>query len=75
MIKKKVIPKIFWIEVACTVYILNGCPTTNVPYHAWSRKKLVVSHLYVFRSIAYAHIYSANMVKLDDKALKCAFIC
>jgi transposase InsO family protein len=50
MLKEKGLPKQFWVEVvACSVYLLNWCPTKSVknmtPQEAWSGYKPSVAHL------------------------------
>ncbi|KAA0052393.1 integrase [Cucumis melo var. makuwa] len=56
------------------------CPmqtTTNggmTPYEAWCGEKPSVSHLRMFRSIAYSHILNQLRGKLDDKSEKCIMV-
>ena len=80
LLKGKDLPNQYWAEaVASTVYFLNFSPTKAVqnitPYEAWKGTKPTVSHLKVFSSIAYALLDSQNRKKLDEKLMKCIFIC
>ena len=79
MLKIKNLPKEFWAETtACTVYILNHCPTTNLkmetPQEAWAGPKPNISHMKIFKCIAYVHVPEQRMSKLDDKSIKAIFI-
>lgn len=79
MLKEKGLPKKFWAEaVACTVYLLNRCPTKSVrnmtPQEAWSGYKPIVAHLKIFGCVAYAQVPEAKRKKLDDRGEKCIFI-
>jgi len=63
LVKEKSLSNIFWAEaVACSSYLLNRSPTTNlkmkVPQEAWSGTKLNIAHLITFGCIAYTHIPS-----------------
>ena len=72
MLKGKHLPKESWGEVVSTAtYILNRCPTKKLegitPEECWSGVKLSLSHLRVFGSITYKHVYDQLRRKLDDK--------
>eukprot|EP00253_Pinus_taeda_P018707 PITA_18707 len=61
MLKANHLPNDYWVEaVNCAAYILNRCPTkavmNRVPEEAWSGRKQGVTHMKVFRCVAYAHI-------------------
>ena len=61
MLKGKHLPKEFWGEVVSTVtYILNICPTNMLEgitlEECWYGVNRSLSHLKVFRSIAYRHV-------------------
>ena len=65
----------FWAEaVVNAAYIRNRCPTRAVqdktPEEAWSGKKPHVSHLCVFKCVAYAKILDEKRSKLNTKATK-----
>ena len=71
--------KEFWAgAIDCAIYLSNHCPVCSVqgkdPQQAWSRKKPTVSHLHVFRSIAYAYVPDQERSKLVDKNKKYVFI-
>jgi hypothetical protein len=79
MIKEKHLPNEYWAEaVACSVYILNRCPTKAVinktPEEAWSKRKHKISHLRVFGCVAYSLIPQELRRKLDDKGEKFIFV-
>ncbi|MCO5583253.1 hypothetical protein L7F22_037162 [Adiantum nelumboides] len=79
MLKAKSLPHKLWMEaVACATHVLNRCSTCALkaipPYEAWYDKKPVVSYLYVFDCLAYAHIPQQLRGKFDDKAVKCIFV-
>jgi hypothetical protein len=79
MLKEKGLPKQFWAEaVACSVYLLNRCPTKSVknmtPQEAWSGYKPSVAHLRIFGCVAYAQVPEAKRRKLDDRGEKCIFV-
>nr|GEU61793.1 retrovirus-related Pol polyprotein from transposon TNT 1-94 [Tanacetum cinerariifolium] len=61
-------------RVDCAVYLLNRCPSKSLdnktPQEAWNGLKPTVSHLRVFKSIAYVHVPSQRRLKLDDKSKK-----
>jgi len=78
LLKEKCLSNTFWDEaVACSTYLLNRSPTTNlkmkVPQEAWSGTKLNVVHLRTFICIAYAHIPSELRKNMDDRSDKCIF--
>jgi hypothetical protein len=79
MLKEKGLPKQFWVEaIACSVYLLNRCPTKSVknmtPQEAWYGYKLSVAHFRIFGCIAYAQVPEAKRRKLDDWGEKCIFV-
>ncbi|KAL4290879.1 hypothetical protein GQ457_14G021340 [Hibiscus cannabinus] len=79
MLKAKNMPKEFWAEaVSCAVYLSNHSPTKNLdnvtPQEAWSGRKPSVRHIWVFGSIAYAHVPDQGRLKLDDRSSKYVFI-
>jgi transposase InsO family protein len=79
MIKEKQLPNEYWVEVvACSVYILNRCPTKAVinktPEEAWSKRKHNITHLRVFGCVAYSLIPQELRKKLDDRGEKCIFV-
>jgi transposase InsO family protein len=79
MLKEKGLPKQFWAEaVACSVYLLNRCPTKSVmnmmPQEAWSGYKPSFAHLQIFGCVAYAQVPEAKRRKLDDRGEKCIFV-
>lgn len=79
LLNEKKLPKQFWAEVvACSVYLLNRCPTKSVrnmtPQESWSRYKPSVGHLRIFGCIAYAQIPESKRKKLDDHGEKCIFV-
>ncbi|GJV35247.1 retrovirus-related pol polyprotein from transposon TNT 1-94 [Tanacetum coccineum] len=60
-------PKEFWAEaVDCAVYLLNRCRSKSLenktPQEAWNGLKPIISHLWVFGSIAYVHVPSQRKV-------------
>ncbi|GKB08670.1 retrovirus-related pol polyprotein from transposon TNT 1-94 [Tanacetum coccineum] len=72
MLKSKKMPKEFWAEaVDCAVYLLNRCPSKSLdnktPQEACNGMNPTVSHLRIFRSIAYVHVLSQKRFKLDDR--------
>ena len=63
MMNARAVPKRFWADaVATAVCLLNISPTKAVydrtPYEAWTANKSKVSHLRIFRCIAYALVHS-----------------
>ena len=73
MIREKHMPNIYWAEAASTtVYLMNRCTTNGVhkltPYEILVGRKLILSHLKVFGSIANIRIPNANQEKLDVKS-------
>nr|GEZ60125.1 retrovirus-related Pol polyprotein from transposon TNT 1-94 [Tanacetum cinerariifolium] len=79
MLKTKKMPNEFWAEaVDCAVYLLNRCPSKSsdnkTPQEAWNGLKPTVSHLRVFGSIAYVHVPSQRILKLDDRSEKHVFV-
>ncbi|KAH9719925.1 hypothetical protein KPL70_005931 [Citrus sinensis] len=79
MLMSKRLPKEFWAEaIACAVYLSNRSPIRSVwgktPQEAWSGRKPSITHLRVFRSIAYVHVPDESRAKMDDKSEKFIFI-
>jgi hypothetical protein len=79
MLNEKNLPNYFWVEaVATIVYIMKQTPTTIVHgmtlEEKFTSKKLDVSHLRVFGSIAYVHVPNEKKSKLDAKVEKCILI-
>ncbi|KAM1484192.1 hypothetical protein EV2_037025 [Malus domestica] len=79
MLKEKNLPKELWAKaVACSIYLLNRCPTKSVkrmtPQEAWSGYKPNVAHLRVFGCVAYAQVPEAKRRKLDNRGEKCVFV-
>nr|GEV11162.1 hypothetical protein [Tanacetum cinerariifolium] len=60
--------------VDCEVYLLSRCLSKSLdnktPQEAWNGLKPTVSHLWVFKSIAYVHVLSQIRLKLDDRSEK-----
>ncbi|XP_044480793.1 uncharacterized protein LOC123207452 [Mangifera indica] len=79
LLNERRLPKQFWAEaVACSVYLLNRCPTKSVrnmtPQEAWSGYKPSIGHLRIFGCIAYAQIPDSKRKKLDDHGEKFIFV-
>jgi len=79
MLKGKNLSNGFWAKALNTaVYLKNRSPTKSLefktPYEALYVFKLVVKHLRVFGSKAFAHIPKEDRRKLDSKAIICTFI-
>jgi len=75
MLHNRSIPNKLWAEaVFIAVYMLNRSPTMAVkqktPKEAWFERKLKVSHLKVFGSIAYTWIPTEKRTNLDLKRKK-----
>jgi len=71
MFKSKNVLKEFWAEaLQCAIYVKNRCPYAKLnektPQEVWSGRKLSVSHLIVFGSIAYGHVPAQQRTKLED---------
>ena len=78
MLKEKHFPNEYWAKaINCAAYILNRCPTkavmNRVPKEAWSGTKKFVTHMKLFRCVAYAHVSDQLRKKLDNKGEKCIF--
>ena len=61
MLNEKHMPKSYWAEAAnTTVYLMNRCTTSRVhevtPHKKYYGKKLDLSHVRIFGSLAYVHI-------------------
>jgi hypothetical protein len=79
MIKEKQLPNEYCTEaIACSVYILNRCPTKEVinksPDEAWRKRKHNIAHLRVFGCVSYSLIPRELRKKLDDRGEKCIFV-
>jgi len=79
MLKSNNVPKEFWAKVVqCAIYVKNRCPYAKLnektPQEVWSGRKLSVSHLKVFGSIAYGHVPAQQKNKLEDRSKKYMFI-
>lgn len=75
MLKVKNFPNDYWVEfVACTISIINRCPTKNVRNmileDAWSGRKHIFTHMRVFVCVAYAHVPNELRKKLHNKKEK-----
>jgi len=46
----------------------------KTPQEAWIERKLSISHLRVFGSVAHVHIPEQKKAKLDDKSEKFIFV-
>mgnify|MGYP000146694266 CR=1 FL=1 len=56
MLHEKHMPKFYWTKLASlVVYLSNGVHETT-PYETYMGRKLILSHMTVFRSIVYVHI-------------------
>lgn len=69
----------YWVEVAQTAaYVLNQTSSKmrkgHTLYELWWGRELNVSHLCVFRSLAYAHIPKEFRKKLISKSLRRVFV-
>lgn len=78
MLKASELPKKFWADATVNVaYISNILPTYTVrektPHEFWFGVKPKISHLRVFRCVAFTHIPLQNLQKLDNRAVKGAF--
>lgn len=79
LLKDKGMPLKFWAEVVLTAVQLINISFTialknKTPYEVWLGYKPKVSHLWVFRCIAYSLLPSNKLQKLDTKSKKCVFI-
>jgi hypothetical protein len=79
MLNEKNLPNYFWVEeVTTVVFVMNRTPTSTVhgmtPKKKFTGKKLNVSNLRVFGSIAYMHVPDEKRSKLNSKIKKCIFI-
>ena len=75
MLHEKHTPNFYWAEAASTtVYLMNRCIPKGVheltPYEIFAGRKLIISHLKVFKSIAYVHILNEKREKLNAKSKK-----
>jgi len=69
----------FWGKAVNTaMYIKNRCQTkaldSKTPQDAWSGRKPNVSHLRVFGSKAFAHVFDEKRTKLESKSMPCVFL-
>jgi len=74
ILKSKKMSKEFWAEVMqCAIYVHNRCPHVKLddqtPQEAWSGQKLIVCHLKVFGSVAYAHVLDQRSLKTKAKGI------
>ncbi|GKB35149.1 retrovirus-related pol polyprotein from transposon TNT 1-94 [Tanacetum coccineum] len=64
--------------VDCAVYLLNRCLSKSLdkktPQEEWNVMKPTVSHLRIFRGIAYVDVPNQKRSKLDDRSEKHVFI-
>ena len=72
MLKAKQLPNEYWAEVvACSVYILNRCPTkamiNKTPEESCSKRKHNIAHLRVFGCVAYSLIPQELRKKLETR--------
>ena len=79
MLQVSKLPHRFWQEaVATSCYLQNRSPHKllglNTPYTIWFVHKPNLSHLRVFRAIAYSHIPLEQRKKLDPHAKKCIMV-
>ena len=79
MLKNKKIPKEFWAKVIdYAVYLSNHSSNQSTwnktSQQVWNKRKQKISHLRVFESIAYVHVFDQKRSKLDDKNEKYVFI-
>ena len=75
MLHENHMPNSYWAEAVSTnVYLMNRYTTNGVheltPYETFVGRKPILSHLKVFRSIAYARIPREKRQKLDVKLEK-----
>ena len=73
MMNEKNLLKWYWAEAANTdVYLRNKCTTSRVrgvtPHEKFFGKKLDLSHVRIFGSIAYVHIPDATRQTLNPKS-------
>lgn len=74
MMKYKGFQNTYWYGniISIITYLLNRYPIHSIwnktPQEAWSGRHHNVSHLKIFRCIAYAHIPKENRHKFDDKS-------
>ena len=79
MMNEKHLPKSYWANVANTAVYLMNCYTTSrvhdiTPHEKFYGKKLDLSHIRIFDSIAFVHILDEKRQKLDPKSEKCIFV-
>ena len=79
MLKNKKMPKEFWAKVIdYAVYLSNHSSNQSTwnktSQQVWNKRKQKISHLRVFESIAYVHVFDQKRSKLDDKNEKYVFI-
>lgn len=64
--------------IVAATYLSNISPTPLVPdktpHEAWFGVKPKMSHVKIFGFIAYTHVLSQNVEKLDSRDLTCIFI-
>ena len=79
MMHEKHMPNFYWAEAASTaVYLMNWCTTNGVheltPYELLLGRKLILSHLKVFGSIANIRIPNEQRQNPDAKSEECILI-
>jgi hypothetical protein len=72
-------PPILWTEATATAnYVTNRSPTRAssgiTPYQRLRGKKLDLSHLRIYGSIAWVHMNDECRTKLEPKSRKCLFV-
>jgi hypothetical protein len=70
----------FWAKaIATACYMIKRSPTSdffdNIPIEAWLGHKNSLRNLRVFSCEVYAHVPKERQKKLENKAMKCIFIC
>lgn len=73
------VPNFFWSHgVLTAAYLINRLPSRILkfksPLEILKKRKIDLSHLWVFSCVCYVHVQASNRGKLDSRAVKCAFI-
>ena len=74
------LPKIFWFEaIACTVYIINKCPTTalenSVSTEKWYGSEQNVKKIKLFGNLIYLHVpKEIRKGKFDSRSKRCLML-
>lgn len=77
---QKKVPNKFWVDaISTTCFLINHMPSTvlngDIPYNVlFPNKSLFSLEPRVFDSTCYVHDVRPHVIKLDFKALKCAFL-